>query len=63
MAKECVLYDRICNDCGECFIRQFNPLKMCDNCGKCLETGKDYREIKIDRRYHLGEVRVSPSSP
>ena len=25
-------------------------LKMCirDSCGKCLETGKDYREIKID---------------
>ena len=48
MAKECVLYDRICNDCGECLYCDLNPLKMCDNCGKCLETGKDYREIKID---------------
>ncbi len=49
MAKECVLYDRMCIGCGECDYCDINPMKLCDNCGKCLETGKDYNEIKIDR--------------
>ncbi len=48
MAKQCVLYDRLCSGCGECDYCDLNPLKLCDNCGKCLETGKEYNEIKID---------------
>ncbi len=48
MAKNCVLYDRVCTDCGECDYCDLNPLKICDNCGKCIETGRDYNEIKID---------------
>ncbi len=48
MAKMCVLYDRICNGCGECDYCDINPLKLCDNCGKCIDSGKEYQEIKID---------------
>lgn len=48
MAKECVLYDRICNGCGECNYCDLNPMKLCDNCGKCIDSGKEYEEIKID---------------
>lgn len=48
MQKQCVLYDRICNNCGECDYCDLNPVKLCDNCGKCLENDKEYREIIID---------------
>lgn len=48
MSKQCVLYDRPCTGCGECDYCDLNPIKLCDNCGKCLEADKDYREIKID---------------
>ena len=48
MGRQCVLYDRICTGCGECDYCDLNPMKLCDNCGKCIESGKDYQEIKID---------------
>lgn len=44
---KCVLYDRDCIDCGECEFCDLNPLKICDNCGKCLHMD-DYATIKID---------------
>lgn len=47
MEKDCVLYDRKCIDCGECNMCDLNPLKVCDNCGACLETQDDYTAIKI----------------
>ncbi len=47
-SRDCVLYDRKCIMCGECDFCDLNPLKVCDNCGKCIETNKDYEEIKID---------------
>lgn len=25
-----------------------NPDKVCDNCGKCIESDKEYEIIKID---------------
>ena len=46
--RECVLYDRACIDCGECDICDLDPLKICDNCGKCLDI-KDDAVIKIDK--------------
>ncbi len=46
--KTCVLYERECIDCGECDICDLNPLKICDNCGKCLEIHDD-AIIKIDK--------------
>lgn len=46
--KTCVLYERECIDCGECEICDLNPLKICDNCGKCLEIHDD-AIIKIDK--------------
>ncbi len=47
MKKECVLYDRECIDCGECNMCDYNPLKVCDNCGKCLESDYEYNAVKI----------------
>ena len=48
MGRQCVLYDRICTGCGECDYCDLNPMKLCYNCGKCIERGKDYQEKKID---------------
>ena len=48
MAKQCELYDRECINCNECLTCDLNPLKLCDNCGKCIEDGEnDYKAIKI----------------
>ena len=49
MKKECVLYDRECIDCGECMRCDLNPLKVCDNCGKCIDMDSDYSAVKIDK--------------
>ena len=46
--RECVLYERECIDCGECDICDLDPLKICDNCGKCIEMSDD-AFIKIDK--------------
>lgn len=45
--EKCVLYDRECIGCGECEFCDLDPLKICDNCGKCLSLD-DYATIKID---------------
>ena len=42
MAKECILYDRECIDCGECMFCDLDPTKICDNCGKCIDMKDDY---------------------
>lgn len=47
--KACILYDRICIDCGECDMCELDPTKRCDNCMKCVNTGAEYRAICIDR--------------
>lgn len=46
--KKCVLYERDCIECGECNICDLDPQKICDNCGKCIETDSDYAEIGIE---------------
>lgn len=45
--EKCVLYDRDCIGCGECEFCDLDPLKICDNCGKCIEMD-DYATIKIE---------------
>lgn len=45
---ECVLYDRKCIGCGECELCDLDPLKICDNCGKCIDM-QDVASLKIDR--------------
>ena len=45
---KCVLYDRECIKCGECNMCDLDPTKVCDNCCKCIDTGAEYRGIKID---------------
>lgn len=47
MAKQCVLYDRECIDCGECQRGDLDPDKICDNCMKCVMGDADYRAISI----------------
>ncbi len=48
MKKECVLYDRECINCGECDICDLDPKRICDNCGKCIESGDDYNIMDVD---------------
>ena len=47
-AKQCILYDRLCNDCGECDFCELDPHKRCDNCMKCVSGDAEYRAIYID---------------
>lgn len=48
--QKCKLYDRECIDCGECDeFCDLDPSKKCDSCGKCLETNKNYKIIKITK--------------
>lgn len=42
MKKQCVLYDKECDDCGECMFCDLDPTKICDNCGKCIDFKDDY---------------------
>ncbi|MEG1255667.1 hypothetical protein [Clostridium sp.] len=48
--KQCIFdMKKICADCGECNICEYNKDKICDNCSKCLELeGYDVKAIKID---------------
>lgn len=46
--KECVLYDRLCIECGECDLCDIDPQKVCDNCMQCIQSSSDYRAIRID---------------
>ena len=47
--EKCELYDRECIECGECDRCDLDPNKMCDSCGKCLETDATYNGIKITK--------------
>ena len=55
MEKECVLYDRACINCGECDMCDLNPKKVCDNCGKCIESGDDYNIMDVDLTVQNGD--------
>lgn len=46
--KQCVLYDRACNGCGECELCDLDPSKKCDNCGRCIDDGSDYSTVDVD---------------
>ncbi len=45
--KDCVLFDRKCIDCGQCDTCDLNPLKTCDNCGRCIDNDYEYNAIKL----------------
>ncbi|MFR6056332.1 MAG: hypothetical protein ACLUHK_07110 [Eubacteriales bacterium] len=47
--EKCILYDRECTECWECEACDLDPNKRCNSCGKCLEEGKNYKIIKIDK--------------
>lgn len=46
--KQCVLYDRLCSECGECELCDLDPNKKCDNCGRCIEDGSDYSTVDVE---------------
>lgn len=49
MPKMCVLEEnKVCDECGECDYCDLNPFKKCTNCGRCIDSGEAYRELKID---------------
>ena len=48
--QKCVLYERDCIGCLECETCDLDPMKVCDNCGKCIEIN-DVASIKIDKIY------------
>lgn len=61
MKKECVLYDRECINCGECDICDLDPKKICDNCGKCIDSGNDYNIIDVDLTTEDSDVPLNYS--
>ena len=48
MAKNCVLDDTFCVECGYCDVCDLESDKKCDNCEKCLDE-LDYAGIEIDK--------------
>lgn len=58
--KKCVLFDRDCENCGECEFCDLDPTKLCDNCGKCLNMD-DFATIKIDGVYAPAKEGEFPS--
>ncbi|WHH59514.1 hypothetical protein [Petroclostridium sp. X23] len=46
--KECVLEDKACIYCGECDVCDLDHSKYCDNCGRCIDEGSDYKTVGID---------------
>ncbi len=40
-----------CTACGECDICDMNPLKLCDNCCKCIDGGEsvDFAKIPVSK--------------
>lgn len=46
--KDCVLYDRACIECGECYRCDLDPEKVCDNCKRCIVPDTDFLAIRID---------------
>ena len=45
---KCVLYERECISCGECDICDLVPDKICDSCGRCIDSAADYKVVEID---------------
>ena len=48
-SKKCELYDRECINCNECNMCDLDNTKLCDSCGKCIETNVNYKVIKITK--------------
>lgn len=60
--RMCELYDRECIDCGECEFCDLDPIKICDNCGKCLDV-KEFATFKIDNIDGVELSRERASTP
>lgn len=59
--KMCVLYNRPCDDCGECNRCDLDPNKICDNCFHCLDletNDQDYLEIPLSKLYNKTEDNI-----
>ncbi len=62
-SRQCILYDRVCQDCGECRC-DLDPEKICDNCMQCVTGGAEWRAVSITRfdlqEEEEGEERKQP---
>jgi hypothetical protein len=48
--KECIIDDRMCRNCGECKLCDYNEDKVCDNCCSCVdEFDVDFAKIIIEK--------------
>lgn len=61
MADACIIYDRSCIDCGECERCDLDDMRICDNCGRCIEDPGDYRSVNVDEfRKKLDDTQKLP---
>lgn len=44
----CILEDRECTHCMECEMCDYVEDKVCDNCGKCIDSDAAYRAIDVE---------------
>ena len=50
--KKCIFDEnKECNLCNECNICDLDSNKICDNCGKCIDTNEEEHFFKIDNIY------------
>lgn len=49
--ENCILEDKKCTDCGECNLCDLDAEKICDNCGKCIDSEAESRAIQVDGIY------------
>ena len=49
--ETCILEDKKCTDCGECNLCDLDAEKICDNCGKCIDSEAESRAIQVDGVY------------
>ena len=49
MPEECVLYDRVCINCGECDNCDLDSSKRCEDCGECIIEGGEFRTLDIEK--------------
>ncbi|MCR1898077.1 hypothetical protein NSA47_03630 [Irregularibacter muris] len=49
--RQCVLQEKLCEECGRCNYCDINKNKICDNCCECVEgnsTKTDYKILTIN---------------
>ena len=57
MTKQCMIaLKKNCDNCDACNVCDIDAAKICDSCGKCLETEvNDYKQVVVDEVDDLNE--------